>query len=294
MIRVETANSSGKIFKSLADSGLEAQHWNLRNDTSYSKLKLRSAHFHDEFQIGFSAEGYLENIRRGAREVIAPDRLYFIQPGETHAENALTEDNLELHFVFISQQLMNDIADESANRKQSGVSFANFMIENKFLNKLLLDKFKLLISSLENGRSKLEQTGNLFDFVEVAASKFFGEVVETRKKGGEKRLVKVVKEYLSENLSENISLDTLSQKTHTSKFHLLRQFKRETGLTIHRYLVQLRICRAKEFLKSGKSISQTAFELGFNDQAHFSKCFKRFTSQTPGQFYNPKTFFIAK
>ncbi len=292
MIRVETANSSGKIFKSLADSGLEAQHWKLRNDTNNSKLKLRSAHFHDEFQIGFSAEGYLENIRRGAKEIIAPNRLYFIQPGEIHAENAIIKEALHLHFVFINQRLMDEITAESANRKHIDVSFTNFLIENKFLNKLLLDKFKTLVSSLENGRSKLEQTGNLFDFIECAASKSIGEAVETRKNVVEKKLVKVVKEYLSENLSENVSLDTLSQETHTSKFHLLRQFKRETGLTIHRYLIQLRICQAKEFLKSGKSISQTAFELGFNDQAHFSKCFKRFTSQTPGQFYNPKTFFI--
>ena len=294
MIRVETANSSGKIFKSLADCGLEAQHWNLRNDTGNPKLKLRSAHFHDEFQIGFSAEGHLENTRRGAKEIIAPDRLYFIQPGETHAENALTADVLRLHFVFISERLMNEITAESANRKQSGVSFTNFTIENKRLNRLLLGKFKALVSSIESGGSKLEQTGNLFDFIECAASKPIVDSSETRKKGGEKKAVKVVKEYLSENLSENISLDTLSQKTHVSKFHLLRQFKLETGLTVHRYLVQLRICRAKEFLKSGKSISETAFELGFNDQAHFSKSFKRFTSQTPGQFYNPKTFFIRE
>jgi AraC-like DNA-binding protein len=288
MIQIETDNSVGKIFKSIPIIGLESQRWEVRNDTNFAKLKLKSAHFHNEFQIGYLSRGFLENSYRGVKEIITPNQLYLIKPEEIHAENSLSKETLLLNFVFIPRQLMTELILATTNESHSDFKFEPLLINNKSLNNFLLDKFKTLAAVLENKSSEIEQTAYLFDFMESLTVIFRSEVFAPHKKKQEKKMVKFVKEYLRENLTESISLETLAKETYTSKFHLLRQFTKETGLTIHRYLIQLRICEAKEFLKSGKSIAQTAFELGFNDQAHFTKCFKRFTSQTPKQFYNPK------
>jgi AraC-like DNA-binding protein len=66
---------------------------------------------------------------------------------------------------------------------------------------------------------------------------------------------------------------------------LIQVFKRATGVVSpHQYLVSYRIHRAKALLGSGQPIVQVALEMGFVNQAHFSRTFKRYNMITPGQF----------
>jgi AraC family transcriptional regulator len=53
----------------------------------------------------------------------------------------------------------------------------------------------------------------------------------------------------------------------------------------HRYVIRLRIERAKELLREGRlSLAQVAAAVGFADQCHFNRHFKRLVGETPGQF----------
>jgi AraC-like DNA-binding protein len=52
----------------------------------------------------------------------------------------------------------------------------------------------------------------------------------------------------------------------------------------HEYQVQVRIMKAKTFLRLGRSISETASLVGFVDQSHFTRHFKRLVGITPGKF----------
>ncbi|MCD8491488.1 MAG: AraC family transcriptional regulator [Geovibrio sp.] len=99
---------------------------------------------------------------------------------------------------------------------------------------------------------------------------------------------KLVCDYLEENYSRNISLDELSRLAGMSKFHLLRSFTRQNGISPYGYLSTVRIDKSKKMLKEGLSLVDTALETGFSDQSHFSNVFKKFTGLTPGQYM--KTF----
>ena len=69
-----------------------------------------------------------------------------------------------------------------------------------------------------------------------------------------------------------------------SRYHLLRVFKRATGLTPHAFHVQHRVERAKSLLRSGLPIVQVAADTGFVDQSHFTRAFKHLVGATPGQY----------
>ena len=105
-------------------------------------------------------------------------------------------------------------------------------------------------------------------------------------KNNSKKVINNLKDYMNENIFTAISLDTLSKEMAVSKFHLGRLFLSETNMTIHKYLMNLKICKAKELLNNGHSISDVTLKLGFTDKSHFTKCFKRLTSQSPGEFCN--------
>ena len=98
--------------------------------------------------------------------------------------------------------------------------------------------------------------------------------------------VKKAREFLHENLSEKVSLEELSQATGLSRYHLLRVFRKTTGLPPHSYHLQLRIEHAKRLLRSKISFAETALQSGFSDQSHFTNTFRRYTGATPSQYTN--------
>jgi AraC-like DNA-binding protein len=106
--------------------------------------------------------------------------------------------------------------------------------------------------------------------------------------GPEHRAVKRAREYLEALRSENVSLERLAQEAGLSPFHLCRVFRQSIGLPPHAYqsliraLIRARF--AKTLLAKGLPISQAAVEVGFFDQAHLTRQFKRIFGVTPGQY----------
>jgi AraC-like DNA-binding protein len=92
------------------------------------------------------------------------------------------------------------------------------------------------------------------------------------------------REFLHAMVVENPSLESLARAGGMNKFALLRQFKRAFGTTPHHYLISLRVERARARLASGEPPAAVAAALGFSDQAHFSRHFKRLVGVAPGQF----------
>jgi len=90
--------------------------------------------------------------------------------------------------------------------------------------------------------------------------------------------------YLDENYKDNISLDELSQMFDLNSFYIIRLFKSQMNLTPRSYLLNVKINRAKEFLKKGYSIVDTALECGFFDQSHFHKNFLKIVATTPNEY----------
>jgi AraC-like DNA-binding protein len=102
--------------------------------------------------------------------------------------------------------------------------------------------------------------------------------------GQEPGQVRAIKEYLRENLHRNVSLNELAALTGLSKAYVIRSFRRAVGMPPYEWLLQLRIEEGRKRLKEGSSISELAFELGFSDQSHFHRRFKRVTGMTPAAY----------
>lgn len=97
-----------------------------------------------------------------------------------------------------------------------------------------------------------------------------------------------ITDYIQSNYRSNISLDMLADLFHFSKYHLCRKFKETTSMTIIDYLIQVRIKKAKELLKSAgnRHIFEIASEVGFNDPSYFNRVFKKITMLTPNEYQN--------
>jgi AraC family transcriptional regulator len=91
---------------------------------------------------------------------------------------------------------------------------------------------------------------------------------------------------INDRLTENISLEDLSSACKLSPHHFARMFKRSIGYPPHEYQLRLRVSRAQAFLSSRnrRSIVDIAHELGFSDESHFRRHFKRILGVTPSEY----------
>lgn len=81
--------------------------------------------------------------------------------------------------------------------------------------------------------------------------------------------------YMREHANGKFDLEVLAQNAYVSKYHLVRQFKKEMGVSPHQYFLQTKIRIAKQGILENKSELELASELNFSDQSHLCRQFKQ-------------------
>lgn len=98
-------------------------------------------------------------------------------------------------------------------------------------------------------------------------------------------LVDQVKRYLTENLEKQIRMEDICGRFLVSQSALTRKFRRETGVGVMEYFMDLKMREAKRRIaKTNASFTQIAEELGFSSANYFTKVFKAKTGMTPTQY----------
>jgi transcriptional regulator GlxA family with amidase domain len=134
-----------------------------------------------------------------------------------------------------------------------------------------------LFDALKQESPVLHAQTCLYDF--VAASVLMPK--SERKVQGSSESLKRVKEKLLDEISGEHELESLAQEVGMSRYQLLRAFKNHYGLPPYAYLMDEKIKRAKSMLRSGLALADIAHTLGFSDQAHFQRQFKKRLAVTP-------------
>jgi len=105
--------------------------------------------------------------------------------------------------------------------------------------------------------------------------------------------VRAAVEHIGSNHESRIRLSDLSVIAAQTPFQLIRAFRREIGTTPHAYLVRIRVLAGTSRLAGGESISSIATAVGFVDQAHFTRHFKRHHGTTPREYRLGATRFVG-
>jgi AraC-like DNA-binding protein len=107
---------------------------------------------------------------------------------------------------------------------------------------------------------------------------------DVRETGRQRAPVERAKMCLRERFDEAMSLSELADAAGLSRFHLLRTFARQVGMPPHVYQIRLRIERACLLMQAGMPPSIAATAVGFADQSHFTRHFRRVMDTTPGGY----------
>jgi AraC-like DNA-binding protein len=89
---------------------------------------------------------------------------------------------------------------------------------------------------------------------------------------------------IDDDPTSTITLADLALQTQLSRFQLIRGFSKLTGLTLHAYIVQRRLERARAMIAKGTALTDVAVACGFADQSHLNRTFVRRYGMTPGAY----------
>jgi AraC-like DNA-binding protein len=217
------------------------------------------------------------NVRyRGREQRVQDGTLVVREPGEASCCTAVTKP-AEVKVLFVEASLVADAALETGH---TGIlHFAPMPISDPDLFWLLCR----LCSSIEDCDDVLEQQ-TLFAMCMVKLAQRAERSTRATDLRNGKLAVARAKAYLREHCSEPVSLHDLALVSGFSRFGLVHAFTKEVGLSPHAYQVRVRIERARALLQQGISPATVATTVGFADQSHFTRHFRRVLQVTPSQY----------
>jgi AraC-like DNA-binding protein len=233
--------------------------------------------FHERYAFGVCRKVAAGVRYRGVEEEIHDGSVVLREPGETLC-NTFVAKPADFKMLFVDPSLVENAARELDH---SGTfHFAPFAINNDPDLFRTLDR---LCDSIEASCSALEQE-SLFAATLVALARHTERKTDALEVRNGKRAVEHAKVYLRERFNESVSLKELAAACGLSRFRLVHVFTKEAGLSPHAYQLHVRVERARSFLQKGISPTIVAANLGFADQSHFTRHFKRIMHVTPTQY----------
>lgn len=93
--------------------------------------------------------------------------------------------------------------------------------------------------------------------------------------------VQAMMRYMDENLAEDLDMDALADTFYVSKYHMMRQFRQETGLSVYQYLTQRRLLHARDLIEKGIRATEACYRSGFRSYSSFTRSYAKIFGTTP-------------
>lgn len=225
-------------------------------------------HAHPEYVVGCVSEG-AERLVVGSREwLVARGSSLFLHPGEAHSNSAPEGQTLTYRVFYIE-------ADALA-RCGCQPSFREPVTACSSVYRQLRTMHGQLSRSEDPAaqRTAFARLVSLLDSRHERAAQAEAESERLRK----------AREYLDQHFAADIGLDRLAELSRLSTFHFVRSFRSGYGLSPIAYRNQRRVMEARRLLRDGLAIAEVAVAVGFGDQSHLTRQFRRVMGTTPGQY----------
>jgi AraC-like DNA-binding protein len=256
-----------------------ARHDELDCFTATFRKHVFPPHTHETYVIGAIVSGIHRYSHCGSLIRSGPGHLCFINPGEVH-DGAPDRDGYSYRMIYPQPSLLEAILRETTGRTEGPPRFHAPSVKDEEL----AQGFIALHKALEDGHDRLRADEMLIGFLLAAIARYGGGLRNLISDGKEPEAVKKAKSYLLAHVGETVDLAALSAHVGLSAWHLIRVFRKATGLTPHAWLIDRRVHLARQLLRAGEPLVQAASVCGFADQSHLTRVFKARLGVTPGQY----------
>ncbi|MCF6476095.1 AraC family transcriptional regulator [Nonomuraea sp. MG754425] len=237
-----------------------------------------SRHVHDGYAIGLIVSGVEEFDYRGTLHRAAAGELVLVNPDSVHTGQAGVPGGWAYRMLYPSVDALTAIAAELG--APAGTPHFHAQVARDDQLAALLGRAH---QAAERGDALAASTLSRTLFARLVTRHATPRPVAPVAAEG-RRAVRAALDLLHESLVDPPPLEDLAVAVGARPFALLRAFKAATGLPPHAYLTSLRVRQARRLLLSGMRPARVAAEVGFTDQAHLNRHFKRIVGVPPAAY----------
>ncbi len=265
----------------------------LNKDFQFFHLKDRKnmefdLHSHDFNKIIIFISGNVTYLIEGKAYKLKPWDILLISSSEVHRAIVGASGTYERMIIWVNSSFLQKHSSGGCDLLACFETAAREKRNILRLNSELLRQGKYMLSQLkkecsgEDYGSQVMQNSLFLQFI-VYLNRLYlkPEAGIHQVEGDYNEGIGQVISYINENLSEEMSIESLAARFYMSRYHLMHKFKSQTGYTIHSYILQKRLIMANTLIKSGKSMSDACTECGFGDYSSFVRAFKRMYGLSP-------------
>jgi AraC-like DNA-binding protein/mannose-6-phosphate isomerase-like protein (cupin superfamily) len=243
----------------------------------YGIMQKFPNHFHDYYVIGYIDKGRRYMQCKNREHIINPGDIILLNPKDVHTCEQIDNTAMDYHSINIRPEVMQKTVQEITGREY----LPHFSQEVLYNSDLVSSLRELHLMISEEAADFKKEELFLFLIEQLLAENSQEPAVKAPEKDGH---FETVCKYLEDNFSQTITLDELCKMAGLSKYHFLRSFTRQNGISPYSYLEAVRIGKAKAFLEKGVPPMEVAYLTGFSDQSHFTNFFKKLIGLTPKQY----------
>jgi len=247
----------------------------LESRRSCQAVSCYRPHTHERFSIGLIDAGRAVFAgAAGSPVALEPGDVLLIPAATVHSCNQ-QEGLWEYQMIHADQEWIGGLLPDGATELLHGIRV--------FRDTALHGEFSRINDRLFDGAEPGQVRRSLGEALRQCAARvpFFHELRDPDE-GLSTRLAPVLDRL--RNDPTNPALEDLVELCGMSKYQLIRAVKEFTGLSPLAWRLNERVIAAREMLRDGRTLSDTAHELGFTDQSHFHRVFRAHVAATPGTY----------
>jgi AraC-like DNA-binding protein len=275
-------------MKPILDQNLSPRQWSVPLHDADLRVSGLHAHFtthafaphwHDYYVIGLITRGVQTFRYRRATHMTTRGGFFILNPGEPHTGESAIEEGFSYRALYPTEEHMRQVMAE-LRRPDALPIFPTARMDERDVAATVHLVHGMLASEL----STLERQTRWLSLLTILVLRYGSERLALPAAGYEPGAVSLARNYLEARFAERVTLPELAAETGLSPFHLVRVFRRATGITPHAYLESVRIRHAQRLLERGESPAAVAFATGFSSQSHFTERFRRTIGVTPAVY----------
>lgn len=253
-------------------------------------------HMHNSHEIYLLIDGCIQYFVENVCYPMAPGSLILFSNREIHKAINMKESSFTRLVIHVNPALLQPYCTPDTNllacfHREPAVG--NLVLLGTEEKELLLSKARILERLFQDLAFKVEKKRCPYGSDLMAVTTLIQILIlinQAWQKTSPSRTAprphraQAIMNYIDENLTSPLTLDSISQALCLDKYYLSHLFKSETESSIFQYILVKRVALAKGLLLKGHTVSEACHLSGFHDYSNFIRTFRQTTGYTPGQW----------